>query len=365
MPSTTHYTFEVIDPKGQPKLPKKAADAFKKQCGVLVRDYIPISVREWHKRKGAPDTDGDEYVHQRYKDALWNDLMTHFSLPECEDEAAADKLRKKVKEWTLKKMAEMFRGWKKNLWKAYKKKKEMPAFDGHLAKQANNWEAFKAYKESEDADKLSKKNKENAAKMEYHHHLGAGGYDEAMPKWDRKEQELLAKGIVPEWIRDEYDLRARNFFLAHGCSYDEDTGDLVCSDGLKVPRENWKKIVKEIKEGTRKFTPDREKDLLTLVLGNDEHGGRTRGFGSYPWWLGFAKDQETYRSRARAKQRKQEQDGDKFNQLVARVNEQQQKIDKLEKVLCLQDPSLDDTTHVVPSQRKSSVADSEAPAEDA
>jgi Trp operon repressor len=39
--------------------------------------------------------------------------------------------------------------------------------------------------------------------------------------------------------------------------------------------------MKEIKEGKRQFTPDREKDLLTLVLGNDErealvlrtHGG--------------------------------------------------------------------------------------------
>ena len=48
-------------------------------------------------------------------------------------------------------------------------------------------------------------------------------------------------------------------------------GDLICSDGLRIPRENWKKIVKEIKEGKRKFTADREKDLLTLVLGNDEH----------------------------------------------------------------------------------------------
>jgi hypothetical protein len=35
----------------------------------------------------------------------------------------------------------------------------------------------------------------------------------------------------------------------------------------------FEKIVKEIKEGKRKFTPNREKDLLTLVLGNDEHGG--------------------------------------------------------------------------------------------
>jgi len=365
LPPTAHYTFEVIDPTGAPKLPKKAADVFKKQCGVLVRDYVPISVQEWHKRKGAPDTDGDEYVHQRYKDALWNDLMVHFSLPECEDQAAADKLREKVKEWTLKKMAEMFRAWKKNLWKAYKKKKEMPVFDGHLAKQANNWKAFQAYKESEDATKLSEKNKRNASKKKYHHRLGAGGYKEAIPKWDRKDQELLAKGIEPEWIRDDWELRARNWFLAHGGSYDEQTGDLLCSDGLRIPRENWKRVVKEIKEGTRKFTPDREKDLLTLVLGNEEHGGRTRGFGpSCPWWLGFAKDQETYRSRARAKQRKQEKDDDKFNQLVAIVNEQQQKIAKLEKIVCLQDPSLDGTAGV-PSQRKSSVADSEAPADDA
>jgi hypothetical protein len=61
-------------------------------------------------------------------------------------------------------------------------------------------------------------------------------------------------------------MRARNWFLAHGGSYDELTGDLIYSDGLRIPRENWEKIVKEIKEGKRQLTPDREKDLLTLVL---------------------------------------------------------------------------------------------------
>jgi hypothetical protein len=108
---------------------------------------------------------------------------------------------------------------------------------------------------------------------------------------------MIAKVITPEPIHDEWEMRARNWFLAHGGSYDELTGEIICSDGLRIPRENWKKIVKEIKEGKRQFTPDREKDLLTLVLENDEHGGRTRGFGlSYPWWLGFAKDQETYKA---------------------------------------------------------------------
>jgi hypothetical protein len=107
----THYTFEVILPTSEPNLPKKVADVFKKQCGVLVRDHIPISVREWHKRKGA---DGSEYVAERYKESFWNNLMAHFNLPECEDEAATAKLRTKVKHWTLKKMAELFWVWKKN-----------------------------------------------------------------------------------------------------------------------------------------------------------------------------------------------------------------------------------------------------------
>jgi hypothetical protein len=73
---------------GNPKLPKKAADTFKKQCRVLVRDHVPISVWEWNKRKGATDSD---YVVERYKDNLWNDLMSHFNLPECENEDAARK----------------------------------------------------------------------------------------------------------------------------------------------------------------------------------------------------------------------------------------------------------------------------------
>jgi hypothetical protein len=108
----THYTFEVILPTGKPKLPKKVADTFKKQSEVLARDHVPISFREWNKHKGADD---NEYVAERYKESRWNDLMAHFNLPECEDKVAARQLRAKVKKWTLKKMAELFRVWKKKL----------------------------------------------------------------------------------------------------------------------------------------------------------------------------------------------------------------------------------------------------------
>jgi hypothetical protein len=117
----------------------------------------------------------------------------------------------------------------------------VPVFEGHLAKQANHWKACKEYKEIEYAKNLLEKNKKNAEKNKYHHNLGPGGYQTAMPKWDKQEQEMFDKGIEPEWICDDCELRARNWFLAHGGSYNEQTGNLLCSDGLRIPRKNWKK----------------------------------------------------------------------------------------------------------------------------
>ena len=95
-------------------------------------------------------------------------------------------------------------------------------------------------------------------------------------------------------------------------------------------------------------------------------GGRTRGLGpKYPWSLGFAKDIDTYRSRARAKQRRDEEVGDWSRQLLARLDNQQRQIDelKLSRGDHSADPALDTT--VVLTERRSSVADSELPAGDA
>ena len=68
-------------------------------------------------------------------------------------------------------------------------------------------------------------------------------------------------------------IEARNWFLGHGCQYDEKTGDIVESEGTRIPRKRWLEKMKEIKEGKLKFRADREKDLLTFVLGNPEKGG--------------------------------------------------------------------------------------------
>ena len=99
-----------------------------------------------------------------------------------------------------------------------------------------------------------------------------------MPKWAEQEAEMVKNGVTPEPIREKWDLRARNWFLAHGCEYDMRTGDLVQKiDKVKIPRERWLQVTEDIKKGKLKFVPDRENDLPTLVLGNPEKGGRTRG----------------------------------------------------------------------------------------
>ena len=57
----------------------------------------------------------------------------------------------------------------------------------------------------------------------------------------------------------------------------------------------------------RDFVPDREKDELTMALGNPEHPGRTRGTpGSIPWKVGFP-DAGGYKTHERMKKLEQGQ----------------------------------------------------------
>ncbi len=74
MKAKDHFTIDVLSPKDEPLLPKKGANAFKNQCGVLVRDRIPISYKEWNKTKKVCES---EFVADRYKDGLFDDLMAH------------------------------------------------------------------------------------------------------------------------------------------------------------------------------------------------------------------------------------------------------------------------------------------------
>jgi len=173
------FNIDSINPStGEPLEPRKNATTFKNQCGVIVRDQIPISVQEW-KKPAKGDRAGVTFVDERAKDVLWTTLMEHFTLPDNLTDADL----KKVRNYALKKMAIAFNTFKKNAWTKYvKSKKKTPEFTGALVKAKDHWDAFVKFKESEEAKERSRKNKINAAKKKCHHRLGPGGYHLALPK---------------------------------------------------------------------------------------------------------------------------------------------------------------------------------------
>ena len=185
------YHIESIKPSGEPLTPKNIANKWTRQCGVLVKDKLPISIQEWKEPKTKRP--GVTWVDKRAK----GDLVD------------------KVKAAALKKMAIAFNTHKKTVWANYlAAERKTPEFKGTLEKQREHWPAFVKFKESELSKERSRKNKANAAKKTQFHRLGPGGYAVAMPKWDKSEQEMEDAGVTP--VTRSWPPRCRTWFYAHG-----------------------------------------------------------------------------------------------------------------------------------------------------
>jgi len=219
-------------------------------------------------------------------------------------------------------MAEQLKNWKKRLNEQFVEKDETPEFTGQYAKIKDHWPAFVAYKKSEKAKNRSQTNKLNAAKKQYHHVTGSGGYKVARPTWDKAENDLLAKGIQPATLN--WPERARTWFFGHGGTLDPETGKCVYTkEQLETPITKIQEAIKDVQEG--RFHPDREKDVLSRALGNPEHPGRTRGTaGSVPWVHGFP-DSTGYRSRGR----KKKEEADRMQNVEQRLALQEKKLEAL------------------------------------
>ena len=121
--------IDQVSASGEPLEPIDCRRKYINQCRVVVRYMVPISLEEWHQPKdeNKPTT----YVDERLKGLCWDALLTKVNLPP----GLPEQLKMKVKQWTLSKMAEQFRTWKKNLRKAYLKAEEQdPKFTGPLVK---------------------------------------------------------------------------------------------------------------------------------------------------------------------------------------------------------------------------------------
>jgi hypothetical protein len=68
MVGNVHLPIEVVSALGKPLLPNINAKSFVSQCGFVVRDIIPMTVRDLNK---ATKGNGVSFIDDRCKDCLW------------------------------------------------------------------------------------------------------------------------------------------------------------------------------------------------------------------------------------------------------------------------------------------------------
>nr|BAC84359.1 hydroxyproline-rich glycoprotein-like [Oryza sativa Japonica Group]BAD31499.1 hydroxyproline-rich glycoprotein-like [Oryza sativa Japonica Group] len=280
------HIITEVEEDGRPSAPAEAAKNYVRHSGWVVRDNVPVSTVYWRRTRARGDH--ESFVPDSEKEMLWTTMLETFTLPAGTED--------KVKRWTLKKMAEQFQSFKGDLYQKYILKGQTPNFDT-FPKLRDHWDEFVAYKTGEQGQAMMERNKENAAKKKYHHHLGSGGYSVAMPKWEQMEASLIERGIEPATAN--WPERSKFWYYAHGGTLNPADGSLVFGYQIQEAARRLTDAVEASCQGT--FRPDRDRDELTLTLQTPEHPGRTRGKGVIPWKIGFKEDIHTYRSRMRSK----------------------------------------------------------------
>nr|CAD41480.2 OSJNBb0072M01.13 [Oryza sativa Japonica Group] len=266
------HIITEVEEDGRPSAPAEAAKNYIRHSGWVVRDNVPVSTVYWRRTKAHGDH--ESFVPDSEKEMLWTTMLETFTLPAGTEDKS-------------------FKG---KLYKKYILKGQTPNFDT-FPKLRDHWDEFVAYKTGEQGQAMMERNKENAAKKKYHHHLGSGGYSVAMPKWEEMEASLLERGIEPATAN--WPERSKFWYYAHGGTLNPADGSLVLGDQIREAARRLTDAVEASSQGT--FRPDRERDELSLALQTPEHPGRTRGKGVIPWKIGFKEDIHTYRSRMRSK----------------------------------------------------------------
>jgi hypothetical protein len=133
------------------------------------------------------------------------------------------------------------------------------------------WALLVAEKTAPESLALSEKNSLQAKKNIHHPRLGPGGYEGKEEMFTKMEEEAVAAGNQRVMKLNQ---RTKRWVFARNL---EESGS-----SLKFANQETEEAVsrimkysEDIEKGS--FTPSREKDELSLGLGNPEHTGRVRG----------------------------------------------------------------------------------------
>ena len=290
--SSKHCHITEFDQVGEPVKPLSTLGPYKSVIGALVRDFIPIRYTNWTGREDNPCR-----VPESEKELVWNKLRGYFTFPDGYDEATVKKRAKEI-------MGRSFKTFKGHLYNKFLKEDNgQPNFDGgEYTKQRDFWEEFKANRLSQEAKDASVRT-ENSLKAKDPHRLGSRGYPRKIPEWDEEIHKLEQQGVTPE--TSNWEPRAVHYILGRGAKYNTDGTLSASSESVTGLVQKISSLTEEVHKGIR--SSDRENDVLTRALGNKEHPGRTRGVGIVPWQKAFEGESSSYRSRARARTRREEE----------------------------------------------------------
>ena len=146
-------------------------------------------------------------------------------------------------------------------------KKGLDATKKYSRITATKWKNFVEQKTSEEFISMSQASAELAKKNIYHHCLGTGGYQRAIPKWRAEEAARKAAGLpvlledVPERARDWLRLWKPQESEA-SLSWPDPMTDEAAKNILAV-------VAKQ------------KRDTLSVGLGNPEHPGHVQGISSH------------------------------------------------------------------------------------
>jgi hypothetical protein len=186
-------------------------------------------------------------------------------------------------------MGESFRHWKLDLNKKYIQKGLTP-FNEFSNITPSQWEELVAQKTSPAALELSARNTELTKRNKHHHHLGPGGYYGKEEQFRKMDEEAAASGNIDV---KNLKVRSRNWIYARST---ESSGGNLKFDKLET-QEVVSRTLKYAEDKEKdSFNPFRERDELSLGLGNNEHTGRTRGLGKRTTWKHrFEEDRHMYK----------------------------------------------------------------------
>ena len=122
-----------------------------------------------------------------------------------------------------------------------------------------------AQKASPKASELSARNTELAKRNKHHHHLGPGGYYAKEEQFRKMDEETAAAGNIDLM---NLKVRSRNWIYARSI---ESSGGNLKFDKPET-QEAVLRIPKYAEDKEKdSFNPSRERDELSLGLGNNEH----------------------------------------------------------------------------------------------